>query len=156
MITISLDDRPFNKFYQEKLFKSKLDEYGAIVSFTGIVRRHDTIVPLEHLYIEYYPQLTEQEIYRIVIDAKKRWKLKSVLVIHRVGQIFPNEEIIFIAVASLHRTEAFQAAEFIMDYLKTEAPFWKKEYLQNGTSRWVEAKTSDQLKKNFWSMHKWQ
>jgi len=115
---------------------------GAIASFVGLVR--DVPMTLEH-----YAGMTEREIARIVEDAKTRWKLMDATVIHRYGELKPADQIVLVAVASAHRADAFAACEFIMDYLKTRAPFWKKEH-RDGGPKWVEAKTSDDQAAERW------
>ena len=108
---------------------------GAVASFVGLVR--DVPMTLEH-----YAGMTEREIGKIVAQASERWKLMDVTVIHRYGELKPADQIVLVAVASAHRGEAFAACEFIMDYLKTRAPFWKKEQTPEG-ARWVEARAGD-------------
>jgi molybdopterin synthase catalytic subunit len=108
---------------------------GAIASFVGLVR--DVPMTLEH-----YAGMTEREIAKIVEQAQARWKLMDATVIHRYGELGPADQIVLVAVSAAHRGDAFAACEFIMDYLKTRAPFWKKEH-RDGGPRWVEAKTTD-------------
>ena len=115
---------------------------GAVASFVGLVR--DVPMTLEH-----YPGMTERAIGKIVEEAKTRWQVMDCTVIHRYGTLKPNDQIVLVAVASGHRGDAFAACEFIMDYLKTRAPFWKKEQTAQGT-RWVEAKTSDNKAADRW------
>ena len=115
---------------------------GAVATFTGLVR--DVAMTLEH-----YPGMTERAIAKIVDEAKSRWQVMDCAVIHRYGALQPNEQIVMVAVASAHRGDAFAACEFIMDYLKTQAPFWKKEHTPEGVS-WVEAKTSDDKAAERW------
>jgi molybdopterin synthase catalytic subunit len=114
---------------------SKNPKIGAVASFVGLVR--DVAMTLEH-----YPGMTERAIGKIVEEAKGRWQVMDCTVIHRYGELKPNDQIVLVAVASAHRGDAFAACEFIMDYLKTQAPFWKKEQAGEG-ARWVEAKASD-------------
>jgi molybdopterin synthase catalytic subunit len=114
---------------------SKNNKIGAVASFVGLVR--DVAMTLEH-----YPGMTERAIAKIVDEAKARWQVIDCAVIHRYGALQPNDQIVMVAVASGHRGDAFAACEFIMDYLKTQAPFWKKEQTPEGAN-WVEAKTSD-------------
>jgi len=115
---------------------------GAVATFTGLVR--DVAMTLEH-----YPGMTERAIGKIVDEAKSRWQVMDCTVIHRYGALEPNEQIVLVAVASAHRGDAFAACEFIMDYLKTQAPFWKKEQGTEGP-RWVEAKASDDKAAERW------
>ena len=115
---------------------------GAVASFIGLVR--DVQMTLEH-----YPGMTERAIAKIVEEARNRWQVMDCTVIHRYGALQPNDQIVLVAVASAHRGDAFAACEFIMDYLKTQAPFWKKEQTAEG-ARWVEAKTSDDKAAERW------
>jgi molybdopterin synthase catalytic subunit len=115
---------------------------GAVASFVGLVR--DVQMTLEH-----YPGMTERAIARIVEEAKGRWQVMDCAVIHRYGELRPNDQIVMVAVASAHRGDAFAACEFIMDYLKTQAPFWKKEQGAEG-AQWVEAKASDDQAAERW------
>lgn len=116
-------------------------DVGAVVSFTGVVR--DTRGDLREMLIEHYPGMTESAIARIVDEAMQRWALADVLVIHRYGPLKPGEPIMMVATASSHRAAAFAAADFLMDYLKSRAPFWKKEISADGAS-WVAAKEADE------------
>src|ERR1700683_625752 len=112
---------------------------GAVASFTGHVRKEGN---LSALTLEHYPHMTEGEIARLIEEAGRRWPLLAATVLHRVGTLPPGARIVLVAVAAGHRHAAFEACEFLMDYLKTHAPFWKQEERVGGTS-WVEAKTSD-------------
>lgn len=114
-------------------------DIGAVASFTGLVRGGNGLIAM---MLEHYPAMTEKALSAIVTQARERWPLFAVRVIHRVGRLLPGERIVFVGVASSHRGSAFEACEFIMDYLKTRAPFWKKEELPGG-SRWVDARDSD-------------
>jgi molybdopterin synthase catalytic subunit len=117
-------------------------DIGAIVSFTGLCR--DEGGRLAALEIEHYSGMAEDEISRVIEEAQGRWPLQGVTVVHRHGRIEPGEEIVLVVTASAHRRAAFEAAEFLMDYLKTRAPFWKKEHrLSEAAGGWVEAKSSD-------------
>ncbi len=124
---------------------------GAIVNFLGKVRPLETGVQLAKMHLEHFPGVTENAIQTIIDQASTRWQLEAISVIHRVGVLLPHDNIVFIQVAAKHRQAAFAACEFIMDYLKTEAPFWKKEVLQDQSDYWVEAKNSDQE-----SLKRWQ
>jgi molybdopterin synthase catalytic subunit len=114
---------------------AKDPQVGAVASFVGVVRE----VPMT---LEHYAGMTEREIERIVEQARERWKISDATVIHRYGELAPGDQIVLVAVSSAHRGEAFAACEFIMDYLKTRAPFWKKEHRAEG-ARWVEARAAD-------------
>jgi molybdopterin synthase catalytic subunit len=122
----------------DALVRDSID-VGAIASFTGRVRGHDNLTALT---IEHYPGMTEREIARHIADAETRWPIHGATVIHRVGRLSPGEQIVLVAVCSAHREPAFRAAEFLMDYLKTHAPFWKQEERGSNTN-WVETRVSD-------------
>ena len=115
---------------------------GAVAAFIGLVRDLNDASAVSTLTLEHYPGMTEKALIGIVDEAKSRWNIYDALVIHRVGTLKPADQIVFVAVSSAHRGEAFAACEFIMDYLKTRAPFWKKEQTPAG-ERWVEARASD-------------
>ena len=120
---------------------------GAVVSFTGVVRSDGSVVKME---LEHYPGMTEKALHAIIEKARARWKLEDVVVIHRVGELSVGDQIVLCLVTSTHRHEAFDACLFIMDWLKTEAPFWKKETHADGTSSWVDARESDEAAKERW------
>jgi len=124
-------------------------DIGAVVSFTGICRGAEAGEPIAALNLEHYPGMAEAEIARHVEDAKARWPLLGVTVIHRHGRIEPGENIVLVVTASSHREAAFAAAEFLMDYLKTRAPFWKQVQSQAG-SAWIDAKGSDDVAADRW------
>jgi molybdopterin synthase catalytic subunit len=112
---------------------------GAIASFIGLVRGDDGLIAMT---LDHYPGMCEREIAAHVAEAKTRWPIRALRIVHRVGRLIPGERIVFVGVASAHRQAAFQAAEFLMDYLKTRAPFWKREERRSGET-WVEANTAD-------------
>jgi len=115
---------------------------GAVAAFIGLVRDINDAAAVTTLTLEHYPGMTEKALARIVDEAKSRWSVYDALVVHRVGELRPTDQIVLVVVTGAHRGEAFAACEFIMDYLKTRAPFWKKEQTPAG-ERWVEARTSD-------------
>jgi molybdopterin synthase catalytic subunit len=117
-------------------------EVGAIASFIGVVRDLNDGATVGSLTLEHYPGMTEKSIEAICEDAAARWSLVDTLVIHRVGTLVPTDQIVLVATTSSHRDDALAACAFVMDYLKTQAPFWKKEVTPSGT-RWVEARASD-------------
>jgi molybdopterin synthase catalytic subunit len=117
-------------------------DIGAIASFVGLARDLNEGSGVAAMTLEHYPGMTEKALAAVVDDACSRWTLLDVTVIHRVGRLLPGDPIVLVAVASQHRGEAFDACEFIMDYLKTQAPFWKKEETTEG-ERWVDARASD-------------
>ena len=116
---------------------------GAVATFVGVVRDLNDSAQVSTLTLEHYPGMTEKALAQIVDDAKQRWDIYDALVIHRVGPLSPSDQIVLVAVTSAHRGESFAACQFIMDYLKTRAPFWKKEQTPEG-ERWVEARASDE------------
>lgn len=115
---------------------------GAVASFIGVCRDANDGTAVTRMTLEHYPGMTEKALEKIVAEAKARWDVMEVLVVHRVGELKPTDQIVLVVVAGAHRGEAFAACEFIMDYLKTRAPFWKKEETPQG-ARWVEARSSD-------------
>lgn len=122
---------------------------GAIVTFTGVVRNSDS-GNLTAMEIEHYPGMTEAALAQIATRAQERWQLGDVLVIHRHGRLIPGEQIMMVATASRHRKAAFEAADFLMDYLKSRAPFWKKEITADG-AEWVDARDEDEAALDRWS-----
>ena len=145
---VSVQKEFFDFSVEIKNFSETLGNIGAIVTFTGIVRGQKSKT-LDYMFIEHYPGMTETQIKLIVEDAFKRWKICDVLVIHRYGKLEPGEPIMMVATAAEHRKEAFEAAEYLMDYLKSRAPFWKKEVL-NGEENWVDATSADEASLNRW------
>ena len=145
---VSVQSEFFDFSAEIKNFSETLGNIGALVTFTGIVRGQKSNT-LDYMFIEHYPGMTETQIKLIVEDAFKRWKICDVLVIHRYGKLEPGEPIMMVATAAEHRREAFEAAEYLMDYLKSRAPFWKKEVL-NGEESWVEATSKDEASLNRW------
>ncbi|MYN20314.1 molybdenum cofactor biosynthesis protein MoaE [Rugamonas sp. FT107W] len=123
---------------------------GAVVSFVGTVRDLNEGASVAEMELEHYAGMTEQSIQAIIEQAKQRWPIYGALVIHRVGPLKPLDQIVLVAVTSAHRGEAFAACEYIIDYLKTEAPFWKKEQTPDG-ARWVDARVSDDVALKKWS-----
>ena len=115
---------------------------GAVASFIGVCRDANDGTSVTKMTLEHYPGMTEKALENIIAEAKGRWNVMDVLVVHRVGELKPGNQIVLVVVTGAHRGEAFAACEFIMDYLKTRAPFWKKEETPRGT-RWVEARSSD-------------
>jgi molybdopterin synthase catalytic subunit len=126
----------------EQLRKEHPAQAGAMVSFTGLVRDLNAGEQVEQMTLEHYPGMTEQALTAIEQEAQARWALTGSIIIHRVGPLQPNDRIVFVAAASAHRKDAFRACEFMIDTLKTRAPFWKKETTPSG-ERWVEAPEQD-------------
>lgn len=150
MYSISIQEQNFNLGDEVRQAESSTNNAGALVSFTGRVRAHDYEPPLSHLFLEYFPGVTEKEIEKIILQAQTQWPILYTRVIHRVGRINSGENIVLVLTASEHRKAAYQANEFIMDYLKTRAPFWKKEHFLNGDEHWVEMKQSDLEHSDSW------
>ena len=144
---LSVQEAAFDAGAELNAFSAGVSGAGAVVSFTGIVRDSDGT--LSAMEIEHYPGMTEAAIGAIIAQAQTRWKLADVLVIHRYGRLEPGAQIMMVATASRHRVAAFEAAEFLMDYLKSRAPFWKKEIGRDG-STWVAAKYEDETALTRW------
>ncbi len=140
---------PFDLAQEVKALAALGDDVGAVASFTGYCRSEGG--RLAALELEHYPGMAEEEIGRVVQDAVTRWPLSGLTVIHRFGMMRPGDGIVLVVTASSHRTAAFEAAEFLMDYLKTRAPFWKKEHRADGSiGEWVEAKDLDDKAAERW------
>jgi molybdopterin synthase catalytic subunit len=126
-------------------------DLGAVVSFTGIVRAGIGEQAISSMTLEHYPGMTEAELERIEAEACGRWPLNGSLIVHRYGRLVPGDNIVLVVTASAHRQAAFEAASFLMDYLKTNAPFWKKEERADGGGEWVEGKASDDAAAERWA-----
>jgi molybdopterin synthase catalytic subunit len=144
--SIRVQAQDFDIASETESLSDSATDIGAIATFTGLVRSDDG---LSAMTLEHYPGMTEHEIARHVAEAAARWPLRGVTIIHRVGRLLPGERIVLVAVASSHRAAAFEACAFLMDYLKTRAPFWKQEE-RAGASMWVEAKRSDDQAAQRW------
>ncbi|MFQ3183953.1 MAG: molybdopterin synthase catalytic subunit [Octadecabacter sp.] len=138
---IRVQAMPFDPGGELNTFSANVTGVGAIVSFTGVVR--DVVGGLSNMIIEHYPGMTEKALEAIRIEAMKRWDLADALIVHRTGKLEAHESIMMVATASKHRKDAFEAAEFLMDYLKSRAPFWKKEITLDGAD-WVASKAEDE------------
>jgi molybdopterin synthase catalytic subunit len=147
---VRLQREPFDAAAEAKKLTGGRTDVGALVTFTGVCRGSEANEPIAALTLEHYPGMAEAEIERHVQDAKERWPLLGVTVIHRYGRILPGEDIMMVATASSHRQAAFAAAEFLMDYLKTRAPFWKQVEKVDGTV-WVDAKATDDAAVERWA-----
>ena len=154
MATVRLQREPFDAASEAAQLRRGRGDIGAIVTFTGICRQDEAGTPLVAMTLEHYPGMAEAEIARHVEAAERRWPLLGVTVIHRYGRMLPGEDIVLVVTAAAHRQDAFAAAEFLMDYLKTRAPFWKQvEYADAGASKttWVDAKQSDDALADRWT-----
>ncbi len=140
-VIVKVQDAPFDVGAEYAAFRAGLC-CGAVVSFTGIVREHGGDARVNAMTLEHYPGMTERAITEICEEARHRWPLRKVLAIHRYGRLAPDEDIVLVITAADHRADAFEAAQFLMDWLKTKAPFWKLEETDEG-ARWVAAKDSD-------------
>jgi molybdopterin synthase catalytic subunit len=146
-MSVRIQTESFDAGAELNAFTDTVAGAGAVVSFTGVVR--DVDGGLVSMEIEHYPGMTEKAIATIVSEAQSRWDLAGALVIHRHGRLSAGDQIMMVATASRHRVDAFQAAEFLMDYLKSRAPFWKKEMTQSGDG-WVEARDEDEAALDRW------
>ncbi len=148
--TIRIQAEPFDTVAETAALTGGRADMGAVVAFMGFCR--DEGGRLAALELEHYPGMAEAEIDRIAEQAESRWPLLGLTVIHRFGRISPGQEIVLVLAASSHRQAAFEAASFLMDYLKTQAPFWKREHLKDGTAgAWVEAKEADDRATERWA-----
>lgn len=125
-------------------------DIGAVVTFTGAMRADNDGRAVQRMTLEHYPGMTESELERVEAEARRRWPLQGVVIVHRVGDLEPGDNIVLVVTASAHRQAAFAAADFLMDYLKTQAPFWKKEVAADGSERWVDARDSDDRAAERW------
>jgi molybdopterin synthase catalytic subunit len=146
-VRIVVQDGPFNFGAEADRFAQGRAVSGAVVTFTGIVR--DLGGELQAMEIEHYPGMTEAALTGIAAQAAKRWELEDTLIIHRHGRLLPGEMIMMVATAAPHRVAAFEAAEFLMDFLKSRAPFWKREVTKDG-SVWVDARDEDEAALTRW------
>lgn len=148
-IIVRVQKEPFDTAVEAASLTQGRRDIGAVVTFTGLCR--DEGGTLAALEIEHYPGMAEEEIHHVALEAASRWPLEGLIAIHRFGLIKPGEPIVLAVTASQHRTEAFAAASFLMDYLKTEAPFWKKQHVAGqGRGDWVEAKAQDDAATQKW------
>ena len=148
-MTVRVQTEDFDLSTEIATLRKQAPKVGAVVTFLGTVRDLNEGEHVAEMELEHYPGMTEKSLEAIVAQAKARWDIFDALVIHRVGPLKPLDQIVLVAVTSAHRGEAFDACEFIIDYLKTEAPFWKKEQTPSG-ARWVDARVTDDE-----AMQKW-
>ena len=151
--SVRLQREPFDAAAEAKKLASGRTDVGALVTFTGICRGSEDGEPIASLTLEHYPGMAESEIERHAAEATERWPLLGVTIIHRYGRILPGEDIVLVMTTSSHREAAFAAAEFLMDYLKTRAPFWKQVEKADGTT-WVDAKAADDAAAGRWAARK--
>jgi molybdopterin synthase catalytic subunit len=141
-LTIRVQQADFSLQDETDTLRAHSHNIGAVVTFSGLVRELHEGSEIQTLFLEHYPGMTEKSLHAIAEQAAQRWPLDGVTLIHRIGELHPGEQIVFVGVTSAHRKAAFAACEFLMDYLKTQAPFWKK-CLQGKDAFWVEAKDTD-------------
>ncbi|HHS99978.1 MAG TPA: molybdopterin synthase catalytic subunit MoaE [Thiomicrospira sp.] len=147
---IKIQQKDFDLTTEVAAMRAGHKDIGAVVSFVGTVRDINEGDEVSILELEHYPGMTEKALEKIRLEAHDRWKLESSLIIHRIGKMYPTDQIVLVAVSSRHRENAFYASHFIMDYLKTNAPFWKKETLPDGEERWVDARVTDKEAEKRW------
>jgi len=148
--SIKIQTHDFDLSTEIAALREAYSDVGAVVSFVGTVRDINEGDDISVLELEHYPGMTDKALENIRQEAHQRWDLQNSLIIHRIGQLQPKDQIVLVAVTSRHRENAFHAAHFIMDYLKTNAPFWKKETFPTGETRWVDARVSDKEAEKRW------
>jgi molybdopterin synthase catalytic subunit len=148
-MAVRLQEEPFDTGVEIARLTAGRTNVGAVVSFTGLCREDGETGTIRAMTLEHYPGMAEEELGRLEDEARARWPLLDVLILHRYGRLVPGDPIVLVVTLSSHRAAAFSAADFVMDYLKTSAPFWKKEENERGP-QWVEAKTSDDAARDRW------
>lgn len=146
---ISVQEQDFSLAEEYEALRADAPRIGAIATFVGLVREMNCAESVDGLFLEHYPGMTEKVLEQIIDEAKKRWPIINARIIHRIGPLKASDQIVFVGVNSEHREAAFAACEFLMDFLKTKAPFWKKEQRESGDT-WVEAKQSDNERAERW------
>lgn len=151
MSRVRVQQQPFDAGDEQRRLVEERTDIGAVVSFTGLVRDFNERPEVQALSLEHYPGMTESALEEIIAEAESRWELQGVRVIHRIGRLTPGDPIVLVVVASAHRRAAFEACDFIMDYLKTRAPFWKKEHTASG-DYWVAERHTDHRDAKRWEV----
>jgi len=149
ILTVSVQELDFDTAQLQRALLSGANTEGAVATFTGYVRKHNLEQAVDTLTLEHYPGMTENSIRDTLHKASERWPILAGAVVHRVGRLSCGDQIVWVGISAAHRGDAFAACEFVMDYLKTRAPFWKKEEGPQG-SRWVDAREEDELKASAW------
>lgn len=148
---IMICPEPFDPWLEIQRFQSEhlelAGKYGATNVFVGTMRDFNDGDVVKSMVLEHYPGMTEKQLQNIIAKARTQWQIQDILLIHRIGEILPNETIVLVAIWTSHRGDAFDASRYIMEYLKSTAPFWKKERLQNNDERWVKCNTMGYAKK---------
>lgn len=150
MIDIRVDNHPFEVAVEQSTLAAGRPGVGAMVVFVGLMRDTNLSESVSAMTLEHYPGMTEKALHQVAAEAAARWHLDAIRIVHRVGTLRPEDPIVFVGVTSAHRGDAFRACEFLIDYLKTRAPFWKKEHTANG-ERWLDARASDRLAADRWA-----
>jgi molybdopterin synthase catalytic subunit len=150
-MTVRIQTEDFDVGAETAAMRKDNPSIGAIASFVGVVRDMNEGDAVSEMTLEHYPRMTERSIEQIIGHARARWNVIDALVVHRVGVLKPTDQIVLVVIASAHRGDAFAACEFVMDYLKTQAPFWKKERTRQG-SRWVDARGADDVAAERWQL----
>ena len=153
MSSVRVQTEDFDVSAEMLTLRKRNPKIGAVASFVGVVRDLNDGDSVSTLTLEHYPGMTEKSLEAIVQQAKERWDIYDALIVHRVGTMHPLDQIVLVIVTSAHRGESFEACEFLMDYLKTRAPFWKKEVTPEG-ERWVDARSSDDVAAKRWEQAK--
>ena len=146
---IRIQSTPFDPFAEQDELRRGQPQVGALVAFVGLMRDLNEDANVCGMTLEHYPGMTERALAKIAAEAQRRWPLEGIRILHRVGRLEPEDPIVLVAVTSRHRGDAFRACELIIDYLKTDAPFWKKERTETG-ERWVEARDDDAAAQQRW------
>lgn len=149
-MTVRIQAEPFDVGAEIARLTANRPEIGAVVTFTGLCRADGETGTIRAMTLEHYPGMAEAELERIEAQAKERWPLGETLLVHRYGRLVPGDPIVLVVTTSAHRQAAFEAAEFLMDYLKTRAPFWKQEEAVTGDAQWVAAKGTDDAAAERW------
>lgn len=150
-MTVRVQEGDFDIGAEVRRITAGRTDIGAIVTFTGTVRDSSDSAPLASMTLEHYPGMTERELAQVEAEALQRWPLQASLIVHRIGTLKPGDNIVLVVTASAHRQHAFASAEFLMDYLKTRAPFWKNEVGADGAKVWVDARETDDRAAERWS-----
>ena len=150
-MTVRVQTADFDAGREIALLRQGNPQVGAVAAFVGVVRDMNDGAAVADMLLEHYPGMTEKAISEIIDQAKSRWDIFDVLVVHRIGHLKPTDQIVLVVVSGAHRGDAFAACEFVMDYLKTRAPFWKKEQTPQG-ARWVESRQSDDVAAERWRL----
>ncbi|MBK1645532.1 molybdenum cofactor biosynthesis protein MoaE [Thiocapsa imhoffii] len=147
---IRVQSEPFDTAHEQEILWRGYSHVGAVVTFIGLMRDINAGQRVSAMCLEHYPGMTEQALMSIAREAASRWSLEGISLLHRVGELAPQDPIVFVGVSARHRGDAFRACEFLIDYLKTRAPFWKKERTLSG-ERWVEARETDEQAAQRWN-----